>query len=303
MSMRVTELRPTGSADRAADPDPKVRVMHVRPDAALSHTVQAPVFFADEAGNMYEIDEWSLEGVVWPEIFPPEKITGQLCLNFQGFNISFPTTLKSGATEGEMVFAALDRRQHELLREFYRSIQSGRMTAAEDLILSMDTPVAFVPMEQTAEDLAHEPARAGRFARGLVSMGFTVLLAIAVLGSLGYVIWQQVNYVGTSDARISQTGPVAEAEAWVADDDLLRTWVGMTASVELNVDGRPVLLPAQVTALAADAGLLPREDNGILATVAIDPAALEGVRLEPGQPARVRLDRDLETALWAWRPS
>lgn len=300
MSMRVTELRPADRAEPANETSPRVRVMHTRPDAALSHTVRAPIYFADEDGKIYEIDEWSLEGVIWPEMFAPDEIDGELCLNFQGFNISFPTSLKRGAEDDQMLFTSFERRQLELLREFYKAIQSGRMAGIDDLILSMDLPVELVPMTQTEEDLAEEAPRRSRLARGIASLGVSIVLAAAVLASVGYVVWQRVNYVETSGAQIVNTGPAVLAEAWVEDADLMRVWIGMDARVELNVDGQSVSLPAEVTALAADPGLLPREDRGILATVALDPSAAEGLSMEMRQPAVLRLDRNLDAALLTW---
>lgn len=180
-----------------------MRVRHERPMSDLAFRVRAPLKLTLETGKAVVIDQWSLTGIIYPEETDILPKTGAISIPFQGVDIQFDVRFVDGTEPGEMLFDGLTGRQRETLAIFYRSILSGKMASAEDMITSLDTPVDLVPMGETEEEEAIGKAKAGnRYLRVLWNVAFYLLFATVVFGLVGGQIFGRLSHVPLQHARV-----------------------------------------------------------------------------------------------------
>jgi hypothetical protein len=203
----------------------------------LSFEVRAPLGLELATGERVTVCSWSLQGVDFPgdsDLLPKEAT---LSIPFQGVDIRFPVSLSSEPKSRFLRFEGLTVRQRETLALFYRSILSGRMAPAEDVITSLDTPVDLVPMEETEDEMhAATAGKSPRAVRAVLAVVTYLALAVAVFWTLGAGIYGKLSEVPIPTARIeapllphlvAQSGfvkdlMVAPGDAVAAGDILVR---------------------------------------------------------------------------------
>jgi len=120
-------------------------------------------------GIEYPVVDWSLGGFRIAEI-GVEGITNdnslevEIELPFQGFEIAFITNARvirvmENIGEITCVFEKLDRRQTDLLNHFIAEIVSGNITAVDDTLQRIDSPVTPASLEPDANPIQDLPVR------------------------------------------------------------------------------------------------------------------------------------------------
>jgi hypothetical protein len=140
------------------------------------------------------VDEWSLEGFV-----PPRALVGYegdvlVTLPFQGFWITFASSVAHVPETGLLQFTTRDPRHARLMRHVHRGIVSGRFVPVENMIASMDAPVEIVPMQETPAEAAREQARH-------VPRIYRVAAVLCLYVVLGYLAYEPIARPVWNDAR------------------------------------------------------------------------------------------------------
>lgn len=127
-----------------------VRIDIERPSQRLHHRVTAPMF-VKVANQYYPAEDWSLGGCQLAQLktdLPQltETIHCILALPFQGFTISFQVTgtIMRACPQNNSIaikFNKLGEREQHLMEHFIDELVRGSMTAVEDTIQRIDTPV------------------------------------------------------------------------------------------------------------------------------------------------------------------
>ena len=181
-----------------------MKIRHERPDADLAFSVRAPLMITLVDGKQVTVENWSLQGVTWPEDTDILPKAASLSVPFQGVDVQFPVRFTHGDGQNELLFADLTVRQRETLAVFYRSILSGRMAATEDMITALDTPVDLVPMGETAEEEAAGKAKtAARLPRIIWNLLIYTLAAVLIFGVIGGQVWSVLSTVSVPQGRVS----------------------------------------------------------------------------------------------------
>ncbi|WP_108814098.1 HlyD family secretion protein [Loktanella sp. Alg231-35] len=175
----------------------------------LTYSVRAPLKLSLENGEVATIEEWSLNGLTFPNSADILPKSGQLAIPFQGVDIQFDVRFTDGSKKGELLFEDLTGRQRETLAVFYRSILSGKMASTEQMITSLDTPVDLVPMGETEEEeTAGRAKQSPRILRVIWNVVFYFVFAGVVFGLVGNQILNRLSHVNLQHARV--VAPMAE---------------------------------------------------------------------------------------------
>ncbi len=180
-----------------------VDVRHERPMDGLEFRVRAPLQLELQSGERIVVQEWSQSGITYPvetDVLPKK---GFLTIPFQGVDIRFAVAFTKGDGPHELLFKNLNGRQREIIGVFYRSILSGKMASANEMITSLDTPVDLVPMGETEEETANATAKARpRVLRVVWNVVFYLMLASVLAFLIGGQIWNRLSSVNLSNGRI-----------------------------------------------------------------------------------------------------
>jgi multidrug resistance efflux pump len=186
-----------------------VQIRHETPSAQLSWKVHAPLFLETQGGEKIRIEMWSLAGFDWPEDAGACPQSGTLSVPFQGVDVRFDVRLTAPDADGTVAFEGLSGRQREALALFYRSILSGRMASSEDVIMSLDTPVDLVPMEETEEEkTTNQQSRMPGSVRALIHVVIYLLLAALIATVLGSALFNGLTRINIQHGRV--VAPIAE---------------------------------------------------------------------------------------------
>jgi multidrug efflux pump subunit AcrA (membrane-fusion protein) len=180
-----------------------VHISHERPAPETEPHVIAPLIVALPDGRRLTARKWSLAGIR-DQVLVGEDLTGaRLMIPFQGIEVGFPVTLTPSSNSNLWAFEALTGRQREALGLFYRNLMTGKMASTDEVITALDTPVDLVPMGETevekAAGLAKVKPRALRVALNVV---WYTGLAIFLVGFLGSLIWNRIEGLTLSHARV-----------------------------------------------------------------------------------------------------
>ena len=198
-----------------------MEVRHERPDPDMAFRLKAPLTLGLPDGSSVAVREWSLKGFLCSELAGKPLDGLMLSIPFQGVGIYFPVSIRPGDAPDEFFWQGLTGRQRETLALFYRNLMSGRMTATQDMIVSLDTPVDLVPMEETEAERAAALERVSpRPLRALTSLLTYSTMFMTVFGFLAYVAMDRLNRVPVISAKVAAvsvpllapgSGTVAEA--------------------------------------------------------------------------------------------
>ncbi len=182
---------------------PGVVISHERPAPETEPHVIAPLFITLADGRRLTARKWSLSGVR-DGVLAGEDLTGaRLMIPFQGIEVGFPVHLIPSADGGFWAFDGLTGRQREALGLFYRNLMTGKMAATDDIITALDTPVDLVPMGETQEEKAAGLAKVKpRSMRIVLNLLWYVGLVIFLIGFLGSLVWNKVEGITLSHARV-----------------------------------------------------------------------------------------------------
>jgi len=180
-----------------------VVISHERPAPDTEPYVIAPLFISLVNGRRLTARKWSLSGVR-DRVLAGEDLTGaRLLIPFQGIEVGFPVDLIPSADFEFWAFDGLTGRQREALGLFYRNLMTGRMAATDDIITALDTPVDLVPMGETEEEKAAGQAKVKpRSLRIVLNLLWYVGLVIFLVGFLGSMVWNKVEGISLSHARV-----------------------------------------------------------------------------------------------------
>lgn len=185
-----------------------MKIRHERPMPDLAFRVRAPLQLELQSGDVVEVREWSQTGLIYPvesNVLPKK---GYLSIPFQGVDIRFAVTFVKGNDAQELLFKDLSGRQREIIGVFYRSILSGKMASAGDMITSLDTPVDLVPMGETEDEAAVSQTKARpRAIRIIWNIAFYAVLAGVLFGLVGGQVWDRLTRLNLSNARV--VAPIA----------------------------------------------------------------------------------------------
>ncbi len=180
-----------------------MKIRHENPRPDLEYRVQAPLRLELQDGEIVIIQQWSLTGITFPKQSDVLPKKGFLTIPFQGVDIRFPVSFSKAEGDYDLAFKDLTGRQREILGVFYRSILSGKMAAAEDMITSLDTPVDLVPMGETEEEETQGKAKnSPRVFRVIWNVFFYVALAFVLIGLIGGQIWDRLSSVNFANGRV-----------------------------------------------------------------------------------------------------
>jgi hypothetical protein len=273
-------------------------IRHEPPDPAFSYRVQAALLVQTGPEAFLEVRDWSPEGFTAPDGWPEDGGGGTLTIPFQGIFLSFNIDLPPAAPGDFVPFSGLDGRAQELLRQFHQAILTGRMASVDGLIRSIDRPVDLVPMTQTEEDGGRVPAPPRR------RLGRTLRM-VAIYGAVGMLLWtalwshawdklttlplQSGRYESFDAGTARATG-----SGWIDHRHAIQVYVGMDATLSVNVGGEILDLPAVVVDVRADREPEGRAKSGYIVGVVADAAVLGAHRglpapAEIGGPAEIRL--------------
>jgi multidrug resistance efflux pump len=181
-----------------------MEVRHERPDPDLSYRLRAPLTLGLPDGSSLPIMEWSLRGFSCAQLAgkPLEGLI--LSIPFQGVGVFFPVSVVAGDSDDEFLWQGMTGRQRETLALFYRNLMSGRMTSTQEMIVSLDTPVDLVPMEETGPEREAAVARvAPRPLRVVSSLVTYAVMFVLVFGFLAYVAMDRLNRVPVVSAKVA----------------------------------------------------------------------------------------------------
>jgi hypothetical protein len=277
-------------------------IRHERPDPAFSFTVQAPLLLQTGPETFVELREWNPDGFLAPEDWPEEGVVGTLTIPFQGIFLSFNLDLP-GAPPGEYIpFSGLNGRQQELLRHFHQAIMGGRMSSVDGVIRSIDRPVDLVPMTQTEEDGGRVPARPKRrIGQTLRTLALYGGLAVLLWAALWSHAWQRLTTLPLQSGRYESYdagASLATGSGWIDHRHAINVFVGMDATMSINVNGVIYDLPAVVVDIYADREPEGRAKSGYIVdlianTETIPPGAGLTVPDQQGGPADIRVHAPL----------
>ncbi len=181
-----------------------MKIRHETPYPDLTFTVQGPLVLVLYDGVKIRLDRWALNGfpVLDDGLDVPSEAT--LSVPFQGVDITFPVKLDHDVDQKFVFFKDLTGRQRETLALFYRNLMSGQMSATEDIITSLDTPVDLVPMGETEEEKkTGSKAKTPRWFRVVYNLGIYLALSYLVFGILGASVWTRIDTIDIQHGRIS----------------------------------------------------------------------------------------------------
>lgn len=212
-----------------------MEVRHERPDPDMSFRLRAPLTLGLANGASVPVEEWSLRGFSCPQLQGQALEGLVLSIPFQGVGVYFPVSVAPGDAQDEYLWQGLTGRQRETLALFYRNLLSGRMTSTQEMIVSLDTPVDLVPMEETeAERRAAEVKVAPRGLRALVSLLTYSGLFALVFGFLAYVAMDRLNQVPVMAAKVtSLTVPLIAPATGIVTE-------GLAEPGEVVAEGTPL---------------------------------------------------------------
>jgi len=273
-------------------------IRHERPDPAFSYRVQASLLLQTGPDAFLEVREWSPEGFTAPDGWPDGGGAGTLTIPFQGIFLSFNIDLPDASPGDFVTFSGLNGRAEELLRHFHQAITGGRMSSINGVIQSIDRPVDLVPMTQTEEDGGRVPARPRR------RLGQT-LKSVAIYGALGVLLWaalwshawERLTSLPLQSGRYETydaDAALATGSGWIDHRHAINVFVGMDATMSLNVGGEIFELPAVVVDVYTDREPEGRAKSGYIVEVIADAQDLRSsqgltVPAELGGPADIRL--------------
>jgi multidrug resistance efflux pump len=163
-------------------------LVHETPSHCGSYRVSSPAEVT-LSGVRYRAKDWSAGGFSIGPVdgrAPGERLRVAFCLNFQGFEISFPASAEVVRNSGDSLaakFVDLGERETELLRSFTSRIISGETTSVENILAWIDSPAPPVPVTLKPESPRTERKqgvrriiRAGLYLiAGVIVGGFIVL--------------------------------------------------------------------------------------------------------------------------------
>ena len=181
-----------------------------RPSQRLFHRVDAPLM-VEIGGERLRASDWSLGGCrVYLETHDYAVGSTELLtvhVPFQGFHISFETKstvirAADGAGDVAFRFGELDDRQTSLLEHFIEDLLRGSMTAAEDTIRRIDTPVTPISTKPDPNPLAQTPLHRVALSR-LLKFAAYAGLGVIVFGYAAFAIYMNVMKVEVRSAVVS----------------------------------------------------------------------------------------------------
>jgi multidrug resistance efflux pump len=179
-----------------------MEVRHERPDPDMSYRLKAPLTLGLPDGSAVAVREWSLRGCLCPDLAGKPLDGLVLSIPFQGIGVYFTVSLAASDAPDEYLWRGLTGRQRETLALFYRNLMSGRMTSTQEMIVSLDTPVDLVPMEETEAERSIATARVSpRPVRALTSLLSYSVMFVMVFGFLAYVAMDRLNRVPVISAK------------------------------------------------------------------------------------------------------
>ncbi len=143
-----------------------MKITREQPSQRRFHRLSAPLVIEVE-GQQYTAVDWGLGGFCIQDDVLADKALGDLLdsrfnLSFQGFDISFQVSAKVVRTCNKRhliaaQFQDLDERQTELMSHFIEDLVRGKMSAVQDTILRIDSPVTPVSMEADPSPTSQTP--------------------------------------------------------------------------------------------------------------------------------------------------
>jgi hypothetical protein len=272
-------------------------IRHERPDPAFSYRVQASLLLQTGPDAFLELREWSPEGFTAPDGWPAEGAAGTLTIPFQGIFLSFNLDLPAAAPGDFVPFTGLNGRAQELLRHFHEAIVGGRMSSVDGVIQSIDRPVDLVPMTETEEDGGRVPARpkrrVGQTIRTLALYG---ALAVVLWSALWSHAWERLTTLPLQSGRyetFDAARALATGSGWIDHRHAIAVYIGMDASMSINVGGEVFVLPAVVVDVYTDREPEGRAKAGYIVEVIANAEGIprEGLAVpaQLGGPAEIRL--------------
>lgn len=179
-----------------------------RPSQRMHHRVDAPLQVVLN-GETCRTVNWSLGGCRLP-LVPDGLATGDrqtltLVVPFQGFDIRFDVeaeVVRVFEAEIALRFVALDDRQTALLEHFIEDLLRGSMTAAEDTIRRIDTPVTPISTKPDPNPLSETPVRRLPLGR-LLKTGFYLMLGAGVFGYAGLMLYLNIMTLEVRSAVVA----------------------------------------------------------------------------------------------------
>lgn len=166
----------------------KMKIRRERPSQRLHHRVAAPVTVSLPEGDFETVD-WSLGGFAvkgyphQPELL--SEMTGTFHIPFQGFAISFEFTATIARLGEEGLVAAkfidLQDRETEILTHFIDELVRGSVTAFDDALLRIDSPVTPVSTEPDKNPIDQIPVRKWPI-KAVLHTFFYLTLGVFVVG-------------------------------------------------------------------------------------------------------------------------
>src|SRR5262249_21124308 len=147
-------------------------------------------------GKVYDTRDWGLGGFSFESHENParlgQRIEAQFALNFQGFTISFPASVKITRASGNDVaarFVDLGARETAPIKYFVSCIVSGEITAIGDVLQRIDRPVTTVdgqPQPDSEEEKRKRRTRRFAVSAAYLTAGMLVgtYMLITLLGWL-----------------------------------------------------------------------------------------------------------------------
>ena len=167
-----------------------VKVKRERPDQRRHHRVTAPLYLLVD-GERIRVADWSLGGLRIENFPGPVPDVGtelqlQLCLPFQGFDVSFDAKAEVVRNDPAQAmfavkFTELGERERELMHHFIEELIRGSMTDIEDTIQRIDVPVTPASLKPDVNPIKALPMR--RWPVKAVAMtGLYMFIGVLVFG-------------------------------------------------------------------------------------------------------------------------
>jgi hypothetical protein len=180
------------------------------------------------------------------------------------------------------------------------------MSSVGGVIQSIDRPVDLVPMTETEEDGGKVPTRPkrriGQTIRTLAVYGALALLLWSALWSHA---WERLTTLPLQSGRYETydaSAALATGSGWIDHRHAINVYVGMDATMSLNVGGEIFVLPAVVVDVYADREPEGRAKSGYIVEVIANAEEMGRTRgltvpAQLGGPADIRLYSPLFPAL------
>jgi len=164
-----------------------MKISRERPSQRLHHRVNAPVR-VDLPEGVFKAIDWSLGGFSLEDyqgtVSKGDQVAGTIHIPFQGFDISFPfeSEVMRTSDQGDLGvrFINLGERELEIMTHFVDELVRGSMTAVDDAILRIDTPVTPVSTKPDPNPDKEIPLKRKSWkAIGFIAFYFTAGLSVA----------------------------------------------------------------------------------------------------------------------------